>query len=295
MTTIKLLFLTTFLSLSALITADDNLIDYPDVADNPSYGLVTKLSFIEAHKKVPYGEDPNQFGLLWSAETNPKDVLVVFLHGGCWLSAYDIVHTYPSTTAIFQSGYDVWSLEYRRTGETDGGWPTTYDDIKAGLQHIAKLSDDGHTPKQIIIAGHSAGGHLAVLAGRDAKEIFASDVFGDDLKVDIIGLAAITNIATYSAGENGCQRAGVAFMGAPASEKPEAYASANPAKSTIATPITLLHGEADPIVPLTQMTEFSQPNVAKVTQPKAGHFDWVHPGTPAFTNFLSVLNKLTQP
>ena len=157
------------------------------------------------------------------------------------------------------------------------------------------LSEEGITARHIIIAGHSAGGHLAVLAGRDAKEIFASDVFGNELKLDIIGLAAITDIETYTAGENGCQRAGVAFMGAPAAEQLGAYDSANPAKSNINTPITLLHGEADPIVPVTQMSEFSQPNVSKVMQPKAGHFDWVHPGTPAFTSFLSVLSKLTQP
>ena len=39
-------------------------------------------------------------------------------------------HPVKYSDCFFQAGFNVWSLEYRRTGETGGGWPTTYEDIK---------------------------------------------------------------------------------------------------------------------------------------------------------------------
>lgn len=263
--------------------------EYPTTAANPSFAKVTELPYVSASQKVPYGEDPNQYGLLWSSTANRDDVLVVYIHGGCWLSAYDIVHTYPAATAIFDAGYNVWSLEYRRTGETGGGWPTTYEDIKSGLAHILSLSEHGIKPNHIIIAGHSAGGHLSLLAGRDVQKILSNK-----LSIDVIGLAAITDLEQYASGDNGCQKAGVSFMGSVPAEDQGSYDSANPSKHEITTAINLLHGESDTIVPIEQMANFKQLKLIKHPVADAGHFDWVHPGTPAFGRFLDILRALTE-
>jgi acetyl esterase/lipase len=281
------------LTVCALFLCADNSVwaktEYPTTAANPSFAMVTELSYVSARHKVPYGEDPNQFGLLWSSTANRDDVLIVFIHGGCWLSAYDIVHTYPAATAIFDAGFNVWNLEYRRTGETGGGWPTTYEDIKSGLAHILSLSEHGIKPNHIIIAGHSAGGHLSLLAGRDVQKILPNKQ-----SVDVIGLAAITDLERYASGDNGCQKAGLSFMGSDAAEDQESYDSANPSKHDIPTTINLLHGESDAIVPIDQMADFKQLKLIKHPVVDAGHFDWVHPGTPAFTHFLTLLRALTE-
>ncbi len=59
---------------------------------------------------------------------------MILLHWGCGLSAYDIKHSYALSTGLAQAGFNVWSVEYRRTGESGGGWPVTFDDIKNGIQ-----------------------------------------------------------------------------------------------------------------------------------------------------------------
>src|SRR4051812_26027769 len=68
-------------------------------------------------QRVQYGPGPQQFGNLRLPKTPGPHPLVIFIHGGCWLSAYDIVHAGSIEQALADSGYAVWSLEYRRVGD----------------------------------------------------------------------------------------------------------------------------------------------------------------------------------
>jgi acetyl esterase/lipase len=265
-------------------------IKFPKVSANVAYAKVAGLKFSAADQKIAYGEDPLQFGLYWQARSNsahPKvdRPTIVLIHGGCWLNAYDIKHTYPLATALAQEGYNVWSLEYRRTGDVGGGWPGTFDDIKAGVAHLKKLKIEGLSTKNILLAGHSAGGHLALLAAAELKQ---NPIKGINLKASI-GLAAISDFVQYSQGNNSCQSATKGFMQGTLSEKPEAYAKANPIHYDLPVNTWLLHGDADAIVPI------EQANLAKTNNKlieKAGHFDWIHPGSEAYQVLLSTLEKV---
>ncbi|AGH46129.1 alpha/beta hydrolase family protein [Paraglaciecola psychrophila] len=66
-------------------------------------------------------------------ENKHANPLVILIHGGCWLRAYDIQHTFALNIGLAQAGFNVWSLEYRRSGDIGGGWPSSYDDVKAGI------------------------------------------------------------------------------------------------------------------------------------------------------------------
>src|SRR5262245_15689672 len=89
--------------------------------------------------------------------------LVVFLHGGFWRHEYDRTHTGPLTTALAAVGYTMAIPEYRRTGAPGGGWPGTFEDVAAAVRAALPLAAEGErTP--VILAGHSAGGHLALWA-----------------------------------------------------------------------------------------------------------------------------------
>ena len=288
MKSIQHIILLVFIFTFADNTVASELVIYPSVEDNPAYSSVTKLASQQPDATISYGEDPNQYGLLWTSDkTKHNDTLVVLIHGGCWLTAFDIQHTLPMATAVHQAGFNVWSLEYRRTGESGGGWPTTYQDIMAGIKAINSFDKTETKFKKIIIAGHSAGGHLALLAGRDAAKLFPQD-----FDVHVIGLAAISDIATYAKGDNGCQKAGVQFMAGTSDELPEKYRLANPAAHEIKVPISLMHGAVDPIVSIDQSNNFKQADIEKFAVDKAGHFDWVHPGSSAFNLFVSRLNEL---
>jgi len=282
----RVLPILTCLLINFATSASEETVIYPSVKSNVSYQQVIELGYEPAGVRLAYAADnPElQYGLLWlpaALEDGENAPLVVFIPGGCWLNAYDIQHTWPLSTALAQAGYAVWSLEYRRTGDPGGGWPGTFDDIRAGLAYLTTLRNFPVDLNRVVIAGHSAGGHLALLAGAETDGVRA-----------VVGLAAITDIVEYGKGDNSCQAATPKFMGGSYAERPEAYAAANPPRKQMRSMTVLLQGDIDAIVPLSQST------LVKATvhvQEGAGHFDWLHPGTAAFQLLLAILDEVLKP
>lgn len=269
-----------FLALLLFVCLDTCESSEATLKHDVSYKSVTDLDYVEADVKLVYGDaNPElQYGLLWLSKKsaiyeNPP--LIVLIHGGCWLNAYDIEHSYPLSSALAEAGYAVWSIEYRRTGDAGGGWPGSFDDIRQGLAFTSSLQDFPVDLNRMVIMGHSAGGHLALLAASENRAL-----------AGIIGLAAITDIVEYSRGGNSCQTATLDFMGGTFEENPVAYQAANPASQQLHEKIILLQGDMDVIVPLEQS---QLPGAATVISEGAGHFDWVHPDTGAFQVLLSTL------
>lgn len=279
----KLMYLLSCYAVCMSSLSSASSVDYPPVDGNVRYKQVTGLGFKPATRKLVYGHADNglRYGLLWLPAEPPaakKSPLVILIHGGCWLNAFNIEHTYPLSTALAQTGYAVWSLEYSRTGDAGGGWPGTFEDIKAGLAYTSRLGEFHIDLDQVVIAGHSAGGHLAIMAGGEFKSVKA-----------VIGLAAITDIIEYSRGTNSCQRATLDFMGGGYEAKADAYRLANPVGKELHPNTILLHGDIDAVVPVDQSTRLdAKPDVLT----GAGHFDWVHPGTPAYTRLLKTLDEV---
>ena len=256
---------------------------YLPVDSNVSYGSVTALDFADADMKLVYGNaDPDlQYGLLWLPDKPTKiekAPLIVLIHGGCWLNVYDIKHSFPLSTALAAAGYAVWSLEYRRSGDVGGGWPGSLEDIKQGIAFSSSLKDYPVDLDRLVLMGHSAGGHLALLAATQTRNIHS-----------VVGLAAITDIIEYSRGGNSCQTAALDFMNGKYEDNPSAYQAANPAGKALAPNTRLLHGAMDVIVPLEQS---QMPDATTTVVDGAGHFDWVHPGTAAHQVLLSTLEDI---
>ena len=68
-----------------------------------------------------------------------------------------------------QHGLAVWNVEYRRLGEPGGGYPGSFEDIAAAVDPLRRLAKTDHLDlTQVVAAGHSSGGHLALLGGRAA-------------------------------------------------------------------------------------------------------------------------------
>lgn len=254
--------------------------DYDPVPPQVSYAAVAGLEVAAPTRTVFYGPDALQYAELWlpeqaeSGQTAPAPV-IAFIHGGCWLNAYDIAHTRPFAAALSAAGYAVWSIEYRRTGDAGGGWPGSYQDIQAALRALSEQQMD---LSRLAIMGHSAGGHLALLAAAEAPA---------DLDVDaVIGLAAITDLPAYANGDNSCERATASFMGGEPEAIPERYQQANPAARPVHVQTVLIQGTADRIVAA------SQADLADATTiwvQDAGHFDMIHPGAPAWAQIIDTL------
>ena len=93
--------------------------------------------------------------------------LVLFLHGGFWRAKYGREHTAPLAEALAAAGFLVCAPEYRRTGQRGGGWPGTFDDVAAAADRLPGLvatAIGAAAELPVVLAGHSAGGHLALWA-----------------------------------------------------------------------------------------------------------------------------------
>jgi len=284
-----------------------NQAEQPEL-NNVSYTSLASLPYTDSSIKLHYGADALQYGRLYlppksGSQTQTKTPLLVFIHGGCWLNAYDISHSRAFSQAVAAAGFAVWSVEYRRTGDEGGGWPGTFNDILQALRFSQSAFEAyAIASKNIVIAGHSAGGQLALLAaGRSYLHYdYLQNENAQNVKPHqetaplpqikgVIGLAAITDILAYAEGANSCQRATRQFLGGTATEQLVSYQQANPRQQIMHPATLLLQGSVDTIVPLAQATNSNMPYQVVA---EAGHFDWIHPHTRAYKQFIAALQEL---
>jgi acetyl esterase/lipase len=258
-----------------------------------------------ADHRIPYGKDILQFGELRLPEGTTQVPLVVMIHGGCWRAQYDLKHVAGTVAALVKDGFATWTIEYRRIGDPGGGWPGTFDDISQAVDHVRALAIQ--FPRidttRVVLMGHSAGGQLALWAAsrrqNETTGIFRSSkppltVLG------VVSLAGITDLAEYGAITTGCNGSVTPLMGGTAAAQPDRYRAVSPMERVpLGVPVQLVHGEADPIVPVAQSRKFAAHNrnaggVADVSiVPGAGHFDLLSPQATAWTTVLRAIHTLT--
>lgn len=136
----------------------------------PSSSAATTATTAVVMTRHSYGPDPSQFGELYLPNGTAIKGVTVVLHGGFWLSEYDLSLGAPLAAHLASRGYASFNLEYRRVGD-GGGWPTTLQDVADGIDLLASLSVD---TSRVVAIGHSAGGQLAAwAAGRSRLPVSA--------------------------------------------------------------------------------------------------------------------------
>jgi|TARA_R100001369_G_scaffold53599_5_gene80385 acetyl esterase/lipase len=246
-----------------------------------SFQSVLELPSGSPDNSYSYGSHPSQFIQYWNAPKQPNTAAnVIFIHGGCWLKEYDITHTNPASSAMRKAGFNVWSVEYRRLGEQGGEWPASLNDVKTAIRFIQQKLNN----QPVAVMGHSAGGHLALLATTrntpSAENINA-----------VIGLAAITNMVSYTQAQGSCNRAASNLMKT-AYTSEEDYRAASPTAQKLHANTWLMQGTKDKIVPMSQTADI---NVKTEQLEGAGHFDLIHPNSTAWEAIIQRLNKELKP
>ena len=113
--------------------------------------------------RVSYGPERLQFGDLYLPKNRDAEVLILNIHGGFWRNRYDLSHAGHFCAALAEGGLPVWNVEYRRVGDEGGGWPGSFEDIRRAYRFAPQVAGKlGKKSKQVIVTGHSAGGHLAL-------------------------------------------------------------------------------------------------------------------------------------
>ena len=263
---------------------------YPKKISQVPYSALGVLPTSEADEQFSYGDDPLQTIYTWHGRLSTNemyaDKALIFIHGGCWLNAYGYEHAKGMYHALAELGMGVYVTEYRRVGDEGGGWPGSLDDVTQAIRTALKRIENEGRYTNIYIAGHSAGGHLALLA---AQRLSSSSLNLSRANIKrIIGLAAITDIQSYAMGHNSCQSATAKFMNGTPEDVPTAYQRATPRPTHGSLPITLLQGDADSIVPARHAV-LSGTNQKIIKN--GGHFDWLHPESTSFDALLEVISE----
>lgn len=283
-----------------------------------SWAEFQRLEPAEPGMRLSYGDLPQQFGeLSLPPGAGPHPVAVV-VHGGCWLSIADLTYMRHLSAALVAEGWAAWNLEFRRSDDSGGGWPGTFQDVGAGTDHLRELAsrfplDLG----RVITVGHSSGGQLALwLAARpglDSRDSVQTEVRGSaPLTVQgVIGLAAIADLEDFDQRtDRSCPRTAVPdLLGGVRAERPGRWAAVDPGgRLPLGVAQLLVTGELDGIVPLAHDREFGDrataagDTVRVLGIPGAGHFEVVAPWTsawetlrPSIVDFLRAIEGPRRP
>lgn len=254
-------------------------------------------------ERIAYGPAPRQFGEMRLPLGSGPHSVVVVLHGGCWLNAYDHAYiTRLSERLTRELRVATWTLAYRRLGDPGGGWPGTLLDASSGVDHLRVLARTVPLDlTRVVSLGHSAGGQLALwLAARPRLPAGSALHRPDPLPIHgVVGLAAITDLQRYRLGPPGsCNSAVDELLGGGPTRRAERYTQSSPRSLLpLGVPQWLVQGDQDFIVPVAGVRAYVEAanaagDSAQISvEPRAGHFD---PVTPDSTSWPAVRHAVGQ-
>jgi acetyl esterase/lipase len=248
----------------------------------PSAEILTIPPPPEADLRVAYGVEPLQFGDLRLPGGTGLHPLLVVVHGGYWQAIYNLTHAGHLCVDLAAHGVATWNLEYRRLGDPGGGYPATLSDVATGLAAVETLAR--HHPldlEALAVFGHSAGGHLALLAAADSALPIRA----------VVSAAGVVDLAATAA--RGDDRGLISrLLDGPQAERPERWRAWSPRERLpLGLPQLLVVGEDDVHLEPNRAYETAArdagDDVELLTFPGAGHFELVDPDSTVWPSIRS--------
>lgn len=208
--------------------------------------------------------------------------VIVYVHGGAWRagSKSDV-----PILDLMNHGFAIASVDYRLS--TQACFPAQIHDIKAAIRFLrAKSAELKIETGRLAIIGSSAGGHLAALVGvtnghRELEGRVGAHLDQSSDVQCIVSFYGASNLRSIL-GQSTDFGLGVRvpalklLLGGLPDEKPELAALASPLTHLDRRdpPLMLIHGDADPQMPLAQSQELAEayPSTVKfITMPGSRH------------------------
>ena len=250
-------------------------------------------------KRIEYGPDPQHFAELRLPDGPGPFPLLFVIHGGFWQSGYDLKHIGSLCTALTNKGIVTCNLEYRRIGNSGGGWPGTFQDVSLATDHIMETisSDPRIDVARAAVIGHSAGGHLALWLASKHRVPKASPLQSAQKHrlVRAISLAGVCDLRTAWKQRLG-NGAVAKLMGGTPEQYPERFDAASPIELLPSgSGQILVHGSDDEIVPFSQSENFverarqlgDRPTLVKLNG--VGHFELIDPESDTWSIVASAV------
>jgi acetyl esterase/lipase len=197
---------------------------------------------------VPYGTDALQkMDIYLPAGRTDTTKVLVLIHGGAWSDGdKSDFNSYISELQERLPSYAVFNINYRLVVGPGTTFPAQENDVKAAIEFINSKRNEYLISDKFGLIGASAGAHLALLQGYkysspikakavvsffgpvDMVDLFNSNPLAGLVLTNVLGTTPTANLAFYQ------QSSPITFVAA------------------TSPPTILLHGGADPVVPVAQ-------------------------------------------
>ena len=247
---------------------------------------IRHLHYRAAHPPIvrSYGEDPENTGDLRLPDPSrwgvPHPTAVLF-HGGGWRRAYARDQMDGIAADLARRGTASWNVEYRRLPPV-GGWRDMLADGAAAVNFLRELADEFPLDLERVTAvGHSAGGHVAFYAAREAQVKPAR----------FVPLASMLDLELSSRSHLG-ELVEMLLGG----ERDVGFDDLNPIRRLpLGIPTGAVHGTADESVDIAQSRNYVRAAQAAgeeaelVEIPGAGHPDFLEPDSAAWAEAARII------
>jgi acetyl esterase/lipase len=187
--------------------------------------------------------------------TGPVPTLM-YIHGGGWVFG-DKAGAVNLFLPYIERGWNVVNVEYRMAGVSPA--PAAVEDARCALRWMYRNASEYHIDtNRIVVSGHSAGGHLALMVGMlppdsNFDSACPADAAEPPLKVAaIVNWFGITDVNEILSGPDRKTYA-VAWIGSqPDKEERAKHVSPLTYVRADLPPIITIHGDHDPTVPYSQ-------------------------------------------
>ena len=273
-------------ALRGVVSANELDIDWPAPEKAPPLWNTLAQRRNVYRSSVRYGPLPSQQLDVWRPKELPQQPapVLIFVPGGAWVHGSRMLQGYALMSHLAEMGWVCLSIDYRVAPHHR--WPAHMTDVKTAIAWArANVDKFGGDRNFVAIAGCSAGGHLAALAGLTGNdpEMQADLPEGSDTTVDaVVGIYGRYDWEDRSTAERArfmdfLERVVVKRK---ASRHPDVFRQASPIARVHAgaPPFLVVHGSGDSVIPVAQARSFvdrlgavSRESVSYVELPGAGH------------------------
>lgn len=276
-------------ALRGLVSAADLSIEWPVPERTPPVAKALQHRRHLYRSSVRYGSHPTQLLDVWRRKDLPAEPapVLIFVPGGAWVHGSRMLQGYALLSHLAEQGWVCLSIEYRVAPHHR--WPRHIVDVKTAIAWAhANVDKFGGDRNFVAVAGASAGGHLAALAGLTGgthgdPDFVAELPAGADTSVDAVaGIYGRYDWADRSTPE---RVQFVDFLERVVVKKsirrhPDLYRKASPIARVHrqAPPFLVIHGSRDTVIPVQQARSFverlravSRSAVGYLELPGAGH------------------------
>ncbi|MDP9167618.1 MAG: alpha/beta hydrolase, partial [Actinomycetota bacterium] len=158
-------------ALRGVVPAADLDIAWPEPDRTPPVWKALEHRRNVYRSSVRYGDSPSQVLDVWRSKELPAQPapVMIFLPGGAWVHGGRILQGYALMSHLAEMGWVCLSIDYRVA--PNHPWPQHITDVKTAIAWArANVDKFGGDRNFVTVAGTSAGGHLAALAGLSAGD-----------------------------------------------------------------------------------------------------------------------------